>query len=255
MAEKSILAGTLLSPETVKPTDYTIAATDARILTYRDGIQRLEDQRERFQFDQLSLPGDGAHACWLVGAMRMLLDAFPLDTPELRAKARKCVLDAWEYAKLHGYHRDGFGGTMADGVDIGRRFYNAAFPDRKLATYRCKVPRFDKSDVSEASFYAAAFHGWSLAWGGYVNGAYVKDAVDDGKVQQDAKPSGAGTYGHLRTLYAPRFLKFRAVDNYPDRIGQEIQGFEWSNAYDLPNLETKTESGQVFPHAYFALPA
>ena len=250
-----ILAGTLLTPDTVKATDRILEAADSRVFTWRDGKQGLDAQRPHVTLSQLDLPGDGAHACWLTGAFKSALDTFPLDTPELRTKAVKAWKDGWEFAVKTGLHQAGLGGRMSDGVDVARRFVNAAFPDRQVASYRGDVPRFDADRVTEASFYAAMDFGWMAAFGGFVNADFVGDLLDDGIVQGDAKPIGPNAYGHLSNLFSPSVFRYRVDDNYPKMQGQLVQGLPWRNRYDLDDLELKVQSGQVFPSFYVFLPA
>lgn len=246
-----ILAGTLLTPDTLSPQDVPLELQDPRFLTWRDGLFGLDNQREHVTLRQLALPGDGAHSCWLTGAFKSALDAKPLSAAE-RPVAVKAWKDGWAYAVANGFHKQGVGGKMADGVAIALKFVNEAFPAWNLKAYRFDMPRFDVDTPSQIGLYAALNYGWMATFGGLTSLEYVGDVLDDGIVQSDDAPTGSGVYGHLRNLFSHAPMTYTVDDNYADRQGKLVPGvgLPWRNRYLLPDLEKKVQNGQIFRSGY-----
>ena len=249
-----ILSGTLLTPSTLGSHDEILEAQDPSVIPYRDGCTNLPSQREHVTMNQLDLPGDGAHACWLTAAFKSALDAKPLTTTEDRAKAVKCWKDGWDYAVKNNIHVKGVGGTMRAGVEIALQFVNEAFP-WNLKAYRFDLPRFDKDTSTQISFYRAINQGWMVTFGGYVNDDIIGDFLCDGVLDSDELPTGKGTYGHLRNLFCKNTHDFVADDNYPRKQGSLVDGLPYRNRYVIADLEKKVQSGQVFRSGYIFIPS
>ena len=254
MPDYDPVAGTLLTPDTLSSADVILEAQDPSVIKWRDGKTALELQREHVTLNQLDLPGDGAHSCWLTAAFKSALDAKPLSDAE-KPLAVKAWKDAWDYSVKNGIHQMGVGGTMRAGVELALQFVNAAFPSWNLKAYRFDFPRFDVDTKTQISFYRTVNHGWMVTFGGYVNKQYVGDLLDDGIVQGDDKPAGAGTYGHLRNVFSSSPMTYVADDNYPKRQGQLSYGMPWRNRYRLDDLEKKVQSGQMFRSGYVIMPS
>lgn len=209
-----ILAGSLLSPDTVNPTDFPLADCPVRT------------KRSRTEFDQLKLD---PCACFYVAAICAAFDVY-----ERRGDSvMQVILSGWEALKRDGKFIPGFGGRMADGVDYARRAYNAAYPNQQVASYRV--------DIDSLPFWRALARGWAPCIGRYASKSDIADIAADGSL--DANVAGAGKFGHLFRVQAGPV----GIDNYPGRPG-------WINKFKMPDFDKKVESGLLFPSAYIFLP-
>lgn len=237
-----ILAGSLLTPETVNATDYPITETDLKYITKRD-------ERKHVQLHQLDLAPYGNVSCFYAAAFKIVADAYPLtdDEKKLAVQAWK---DGWAAIVKDGKVEPGLGGRLADGVDYARRAWNAAFPAKKVKTYRGLLPRFDKDSSLHIHFYRAMNNGWAVMFGGYIGQDFWGDMLD-GTINNDQMPTGK-IYGHARTMfdYVPvgdAGGNVMVFDNYPKTWDR--------SAYRLDDMETKVKNGVLFPSYFLALPA
>lgn len=240
-----ILAGSLLTPDTVNPTDYPIKDTDIEKITYRGNHPHV-------QLDQRDLSPHGNVSCFYTAAFKICADAYVLDAAE-RKVAVQAWKDGWAAIVKDGKVTPGFGGRLSDGVDYARRAWNAAFPTKRVRTYRGLLPRFDQDSKLHQHFYRAMFNGWMVMFGGYIGKEFSADLLD-GTINDDTKPVGEGVYGHARNMFGWKSMPgdlggtVTVFDNYP-----KMQNFQ--NAYKLDDLETKVKNGQVFASFFLALPA
>jgi hypothetical protein len=240
-----ILAGSLLTPETVNPTDYPIQETDISKIVHR-GL------RPHIQLHQLDLSPNGSVSCFYTAAFKIVSDVYDL-TPDERKTAYQAFKDGWAKMVADGKVVPGLGGRFADGIDGARRAWNSAFPEKQVHTYRGLLPRFDVDSRLHLHFYRAMFNGWMVMFGGYVGKDFTYDLLD-GTINDDAKPVGEGVYGHARNLFgwksSPGDLGGTVTvdDNYP-----KLPSFP--NRHKMDDLEMKVKNGQLFSSYYLALPA
>jgi hypothetical protein len=240
--QDEILMGTLYA---VNDTDRIIDAQVEKIVK-RDG-KELTEQRPHVVMQQTDLAPHGNVSCFYVAAFRCAADVYPLSADD-RTKALQAWRDGWAALIRDGKVTPGVGGRFADGVDYARRAWNAAFPDRKVASYRGRCPRFDADDATHIAFYRALNSGWMVQMGRYVSPGLAGDLLDDGIIQDDAQPTGAGVYGHSHCYHAGRDWKHYALDNYPKTLGEK-------NRYVLDDFEEKVRLGQVMPSFFLFLPS
>lgn len=239
-----ILAGSLLTPDTVNPTDYPIQDTDINKIGNR-GL------RSHIQLDQRDLSPYGGVSCFYAAAFKMVADTYEL-TPDEKKVAYQAFKDGWAKIVEEGKVVPGIGGRFSDGVDGARRCWNAAFPAKKVRTYRGLLPRFDVDSNLHQHFYRAMFQGWMVMFGGYIGKDFSSDLLD-GTINDDKKPVGEGVYGHARNMFG--YIRNGSVygsttvdDNYP-----KLPNFP--NRYGMDDLEIKVENGQLFPSYFLSLPA
>lgn len=236
-----ILAGTLYS---VNDTDRIIDAQLDKIVK-RDG-REINDQRAHVLLQQTDLAPHGGVSCGYNSAFRCCADAFPLSAED-KPKALAAWREGWAAMNRDGKVVPGVGARFADCVDYARRSWNSAFPDRKVVSYRGKCPRPDQDDATHQAFYRALYSGWMLQIGRYASADLLGDMLDDGIIQDDAMPVGAGVYGHS-CCYASHDWEDYVLDGYPKTLGAK-------NSYRLDDFEKKVQSGQVMPSFYLFLPA
>jgi hypothetical protein len=237
-----ILAGSLLTPDTVNPTDYPIAETDINLITKRGW-------KSHIQLDQLDLSPHGNVSCFYCSAFKIVADAYEL-TPEEKVRAYQAYKDGWAAIVKDGKVIPGFGGRLSDGIDYARRAWNAAFPDKKVKTYRGIMPRFDQDSNLHLHFYRAMNNGWMVQFGGYVDSTTEEDLLD-GVLNNDTV--GEKKYGHARNLhsYSPVGMGGgigRVFDNYAK--SNKVWG-----SYLIDDIETKVANQAIFPSYFLALPA
>lgn len=240
-----ILAGSLLTPDTVNATDYPIQDTDIDKITYRGNHPHV-------QLDQRDLSPHGNVSCFYTAAFKICADAYVLDAAE-RITAVQAWKDGWAAIVKDGKVTPGFGGRLSDGIDASRRAFNTAFPNKKVRTYRGALPRFDEDSSLHLHFYRAMLNGWMIQFGGYIGEDFSGDLLD-GTINNDNKPVGEKVYGHARNLFG--WIQSSGSlggtvtvdDNYP-----KLNSFP--NRYKMDDLETKVKNGQLFKSFYIALPA
>ena len=248
LQDDQVQAGSLLEPETHNATDYPITTVLLDKIGWRDGVEDLMKQRKPVTMSQLDLAPYGEVACFYTGPFKAAADAFPLDTPELRAKAMQAFRDGWAQVVKEGKVTPGFGGRIADGVDAARRAINAVMPaGRQVRSYFGRVPRNTMSDPTEICFYRALYRGWQLTLGRFAVGDQVADIISDGVLDAVGKPSGK-TYGHCFNAFerGPGIL---ANENYPKKPKP------WENYFKIPEVQTKADNGLLFSGCYYFLPA
>jgi hypothetical protein len=240
-----ILAGSLLSPDTVNPTDYPIQDTDLEKIGYRGNHPHVH-------LDQRDLAPYGNVSCFYTAAFKICADAYVLDAAE-RKIAVQAWKDGWAAIVKDGKVVPGFGGRLSDGIDYSRRSWNFAFPNKKVRTYRGWLPRFDVDSKLHQHFYRAMFNKWMVQFGGYVDDV-ISGEMLDGTVITDTKPVGDKVYGHSRDMFgwqsSPGSLggMVTVYDNFP-----KLPNFP--NVYKMDDLETKVKNAQLFPSYFIALPA
>lgn len=240
-----ILAGSLLTPETVNATDYPIAPAVLDLIVPRP-------DRKHIQVDQLDLAPHGGVSCFYASAFKICADAYDL-TDDEKVKAMKAYHDGWANIVKDGKVTPGFGGRLSDGVDYARRAWNAAFPAKKVKTYRGDMPRYDVDSPLQQHFYRALFNGWMVQFGSFISPS-IKAEILAGEIKDDAKPTDARTYGHARNIYLYENVEggkggtVKVLDNYPKTHPE-------ANVYAMDDLEAKVQSGQVFSSFFLALPA
>jgi hypothetical protein len=240
-----ILAGSLLTPDTVNPTDYPIQDTDIEKIGHRGN-------RSHITLDQRDLSPNGGVSCFYAAAFKMVADTYEL-TPDEKKVAYQAFKDGWANIVAEGKVIPGIGGRFGDGVDAARRAFNAAFPTKRVRTYRGLLPRFDVDSNLHLHFYRAMFQGWMAMFGGYIGNDFSADLLD-GTINDDEKPVGEGVYGHARNMFgwksSPGSLGGTVTvdDNYG-----KMPNFP--NRYQMDDLETKVKNGQVMGAYYLSLPA
>jgi hypothetical protein len=237
-----IICGTLYA---VNDTDRIIDAQVEKI-GKRDGVT-LSQQRAHVLLQQTDLSPHGNVSCGYNSAFRCCADAFPLSAED-KPVALNAWRDGWAAMLRDGKVTPGMGARFADCVDYARRAWNAAFTDRKVASYRGKCPRFDQDDATHQAFYRALYSGWMVQIGRYASADLLGDLLDDGIIQDDAKPAGNGVYGHSCCYATNRDMLDYVLDGYPKTMGKR-------NAYQLDDFAQKVQNGQVMPSWYIFLPA
>lgn len=244
--EQTIVCGSLLTGGTINPTDYPIRSTDIRAIKPRFSGGHV-------QMDQRDLEPFGNVSCFYTAAFKIVADAYPLDTQEMRDRAVKAWKAGWAAIVKDVKVTPGFGGRLSDGIDYARRAWNAEFPDKKVITYVGEMPRFDKGNADrQLHFYRAIFNGWAIMFGGHLSESLANDILLDGVLNSDEKPVDK-SWGHARTMYGyePKGDKGGVVkvsDNYP-----KLKGFP--NIHLMDDLEEKVSTGQVFGSYFVAFPA
>lgn len=249
MLEMEVVSGVLLTTETHNPTDFPITTVALEAVKWRDGIALLEQQRKPLTISQLDLKPYGEVSCFYTGPFKAAADAYPLDTPELRAKVIDAFHEGWAQIVKDGKVTPGYGGRFADGVDYARRVLNATMPaDRQIRSYIGKLPRFDQNDPTEQTFYRAQLYGWQTIVGRYVGAEQYGDIVTDGVLNADTIPDGE-KYGHCFNVFCRKPIVYRANDNYPK------QAAPWNNYFVLDDFELKVQNGLLYRSCYYFLPA
>lgn len=231
-----ILAGSLLTPETLNDTDWPIQDTDIESITKRD-------DRPHCTLDQRDLAPYGNVSCFYTAAFKACADTFVLDAAE-RKLAVQAWKDGWAAIVKDGKVTPGFGGRLSEGVDYSRRAWNKAFPNKKVKSYRGLLPRFDQDNKLHQHFYRAINYGWQVMFGAFLDKDFSTDKLD-GVVNNDTVDKD-NNWGHARNLYAHKADLYRVNDNYPKDSG---------NSYLIDDLELKVKNGVIFPSYYIYLPA
>ena len=240
MTENETLAGALLTPDTVNATDYPISAVDIYDIERRqpDAVPCDGVVRPHIVLQQCDLAPYGNVSCFYTAAFACAADAWELTADE-RKKALAAWRDGWAAIVRDGKVKPGFGGRLADGVDYSRRAWNAAFPEKRVRSFR--------GSVDTVAFYRALSLGWKVQIGRFVGKDELSDILDDGIVQDDVKE--AKDYGHSTGYYSKNCSIDLVQDNSPKNP------LPWKNTYQLDDLETKVKNGVVFPSFYVFLRA
>lgn len=234
MPENEILCGTLLAPETVNETDFPIEAVALEKIGQRqaDAVPCGGNVRPHAAVHQLDLAPHGGVSCFYAAAFACAADAWPLSVAD-KTKALQAFKDGWAAIVRDGKVTPGFGGRFADGVDYARRAWNAAFPDRKVKSFRGKVDSHE--------FYRALSLGWKVMIGRFVGKDELQDILADGDVDDNTRASD--DYGHATGYFSKSCTVDLVQDQYAKRPG-------FPNAYELADFQTKVANGVVFPSFY-----